>query len=518
MRILLVSMGDSRAHGNTGIDHIARYLRDALPTDEIETAFYFNRSTEDLKVEMPIGFDVYGFSIFEKNYVLAKEISGWLKRGNASAVTVFGGQFVTMNFKLLIDDAPDADYFVLGDGESPLLRLIEFCRGHAGKLIGDLNIATRGDVEGKRMNVELDVERPTSFDYYERDTRENNGFKVHALMSKSNICRGACTFCCSRKGRVSYRSSANVFDEIFYVSNGCGVKDFWITDDDIFDVDGEENRNRLNELLDRIDASGINIGFSAFAKPRSICNPDNAALLKKMSAVGCHHIFLGIDAGNDEDLKLYNKRSTLEQGFQAVNILREAGIGVRFGMIFLNPYSTLERMRNSYLYLLRLHSTNYFHFGGWRVQLLRGTRLFERVQRDGLLREDYSILNNQAFRFKHEEVEPTVAILDELMPQLDGIGSQFNVLRYRFYTAIHFDENAKRYEDFMIESGEREFQALKEYFQRLFVENDCEGCRRLMPKFVSDMRARAEEYAPIIKELKRMLRRAPLKKERGGGH
>lgn len=505
-------MLQNRVHGNTGIDHIARYLRDFLSNDTILTEFYFGNSDEELLNKIPTDCEIYGFSVFETNYILARRTAAQIKLKNPHAVIVFGGQFVTINFHEIVVDAVETDYLILGDGESPMFRLANFLRNNTEKMLGDRNIVSINDVNGKIANVELDVNRATSFDYYKNDSVENNRKKTHAIMTKSNTCQGACTFCCSRKGRVIYRSSENLLSEITYLADKFSVKDFWLTDDDIFDVESTQNRSRLKLFLEGLQAQHFNLGFSAFAKPRSICNPENLTLLKKMSQTGFHHIFLGLDAGNMDDLKLYNKRSTLEQGIKAVNILREVGIGVRFGMIFLNPYSTLKKMRDSYEYLLKLHSTNYFHYGGWRVQLLQGTKLLEKVRQDGLLNSDFSFLNNQSFQFAYTETKPIVEILDDLMPRLDAIRNQFNILRYKFYTAIHLDECAKNYENLLKTYADEEFYELQKFFYFLYVMNDYKYCRTHSKSFVSKMQERANRYEPIIKELKKIIFQAKIRK------
>ena len=58
----------------------------------------------------------------------------------------------------------------------------------------DENIAAMHDIEDKKENVEQDINRKASFDYYTQDTAEANMQKTHCMMTKSNVCTGACTF------------------------------------------------------------------------------------------------------------------------------------------------------------------------------------------------------------------------------------------------------------------------------------------------------------------------------------
>lgn len=161
---------------------------------------------------------------------------------------------------------------------------------------------------------------------------------------------------------------------------------------------------------------------------------------------------------------------------------------------------------------MKLRSTNYFHYGGWRVQLLQGTKLLAKVQRDGLLNDDFSFLNNQSFRFACSETKPIVEILDDLMPRLDAIRNQFNIFRYEFWVAVHLDERTKKYENLLKECADEEFHELKEFFYRLYVTNDYEYCREQSATFVSKMQERTSRYAPIIKDLKKIIFQAKIRK------
>lgn len=102
-------------------------------------------------------------------------------------------------------------------------------------------------------------------------------------------------------------------------------------------------------LFEKIEQLNFNLAFSGFAKPKAICNPQNYEVLQKMNKIGFHHLFLGIDAGNEWDRKLYNKRATLEEGKRALQLLDDIGISPRYGMIFL------IRIRHWILYVSRIN-------------------------------------------------------------------------------------------------------------------------------------------------------------------
>ena len=83
-----------------------------------------------------------------------------------------GDSSLLMNYREIVSDAPMVDYFILGDGEAPMLRIIH---SYGNRTIqNDENIAAMHDIEDKKENVEQDINRKASFDYYTQDTAEAN--------------------------------------------------------------------------------------------------------------------------------------------------------------------------------------------------------------------------------------------------------------------------------------------------------------------------------------------------------
>lgn len=510
---MLVSIIHSFKYGNTGIDYLANFLRQNK-NDQIDTRFFHhNESTEIIIDRLPLNYDIYGFSVFETNYYQMLEISQKLKQINSNIIIVFGGQFVTLNYFDMIQERRSVDYYVLGDGESPIKRIIDFHREKTGYLCNDPNIASNIDFSSKRANVESDINRGSDYDYYKYDSFDNNVQKTHCIMTKSNICAGNCSFCCSQKGKVHYKNIDRILNEIKHLAITYGVRKFFLTDDDIFDVDSDENRQRLNKLFDQIIALNFNITFSAFAKAKSIYNPANYELIQKMRKAGFSHIFIGIDAGNEEDMKLYNKSSKLKEGKKALEILKRNEISARYGLIFFNPYTTFERMQENYHFLIDVKSTNYYHYGGLFLQLLSGTRLLKMVRDDGLLKDSFSYLNNSEYYFLNKEIEPYAKFIkNEFLPKADDVKNQFNTLKSVYALVSTVNEKAKKFASYIEEYEQREFFQISNYFGHLYEDGDIDYCRNNIDDYILDMKENSREYKDVILELRDIYRMTPLRK------
>ena len=514
MRILLISIINSYKYGNTGIDYIAQYLRQDN-RDIVDIKYYHNgESIDDIKNNISLKYDFYGCSVFETNYKKFVDLVTFIKEHNKKCIVFFGGQFVTMNYTEILKVNNDIDYYILGDGEKPIKRLIEHYRIKRTTLLEDINIASKIDYENKIKNIEDHTICESAYDYFINDSYYRNSQKTHCMLTKSNNCTGSCSFCVSRKGKIKYKDNALLIKEIKYLSKEFGVKKYFFVDDDIFDIDNDERRECLKSLLIMIQNLHFNIAFSGFAKCKSICNPKNYEVLQKMSEVGFHNLFVGVDAGNETDRILYHKRSTLEEGINSIRILKEVGISPRYGMIFINPYSSIETMKENYRFLVKLNSYNYYHYGGLRVQLLSGTKLFEKVKSDGMLCNDYSFLNTDSYNFCHPEIIPITEFLkNDFIPKLDLIKNQFTTLKKIYELVVHLNVKAKHYAAIVQQYEDIEFEKLRQFFFHLYEENDIDYCKQKSSKFILEMENRSRIYKPIIHELKQIYDQTPIEKD-----
>lgn len=328
IQIGLVSIISSESYGNSGIEYIAYELRKNKEVC-VNCLYYHNgESIEKIMSDIGSNYDIIGFSVYPTNYKQYISIANQLKQRSSKIVTIMGGGFVTLNWKDIVDDMSSIDYLIIGEGEEPFHSLVKYYLKNNNLVdFEHSSIVSKTSRVNKIVCKNQDVERWCSFDYYENFSKEENKRKIHCLFTKTNVCTGACSFCCSLKGKVIYKTIDRIVDEIEYVSNKFGIRHFYFSDDNIFDIDSEETKSRLIELFKRIKGLNKNLVFSAFAKCNSI-KRENIELYKLMSEIGFYFIFLGVDAGNEADRRLYNKASLLSENIESIRILSEVGIWV----------------------------------------------------------------------------------------------------------------------------------------------------------------------------------------------
>ena len=500
IKVLLVSLIENPLYSNSGIEYIAYALRKSKINVVIKY-FHNDESEQQITESISLDYDFYGFSIYSTNYQRLKKVAKYIKNKDQSKIVFFGGGFVSLNYLDISSEMDGIDYLVLGDGEEPIKRIINHNQYFESKLTGDCNIVSQQDSKGKKPCRNLDVNRWCSFDYFEQFTKDENKNKVHCLLTKTNVCTGACTFCCSRKGKIIYKEIDRLIEEIKYVATNFSVTNFYFSDDNIFDLYCESNLLRLKMFFEKIKELNMNLVFSGFAKATSI-KKENIDLYKLMSDIGFYFLFIGVDAGNENDRILYNKKPTIEENIEALQLLEECGIWARYGLIGFNPYSTLDTLRENYLFLTQIKSTNYYHYGGLSLQLFKHTKLYQKVKNENLLKQEYSFENVYSYNFIDNDVEKIMSYMrNTFLPSIGSVEIHFTKLKRYYEMVKHINEEALRYEFDIKRFEEEEFDIVSNYFKYLYLDNDITYCRRHMSELVNKMKNKAVKYKKICSEL-----------------
>jgi radical SAM superfamily enzyme YgiQ (UPF0313 family) len=77
-------------------------------------------------------------------------------------------------------------------------------------------------------------------------------------------------------------------------------------------------------------------------------------LIKKMQDVGLMCIYLGIESGNDQGLRTFNKHFTVADVYRYLDILREVNMPFEFGFMIFDPESTFESVLENVKFLERI--------------------------------------------------------------------------------------------------------------------------------------------------------------------
>jgi anaerobic magnesium-protoporphyrin IX monomethyl ester cyclase len=157
-------------------------------------------------------------------------------------------------------------------------------------------------------------------------------------------CPYACDFCSKPIfGNVVRRRPLDaVLDEVQQIRS-LGYDSLWIADD-TFTFDAPY----LEEFCRRIAPLGL--GWSCLSR----ANGMHAETARLMMEAGCRRVYLGLESGSRDTLRLMNKQLTVEAGVRAVEAYRSAGIGVAAFFIVGYPGETVTAIEETFRLALSL--------------------------------------------------------------------------------------------------------------------------------------------------------------------
>jgi len=486
-RLLLISINNLWRYSNIGIDQIAGYLKKRNPFT-VDIFYHHKRINEDEIIKkLDLNYDFYGFSVNASNVECCISIAKYLKQKRPKAVTVFGGGYPTRYYREIFESNDSIDYIILGDGEIPLEDLLN-------QLITENNvkysphIVTLADQINKLPFCNGKIDYYPVYDYYENDTNYRNQRKEYCLQTKNNICTGKCAFCTERKGPIVYKEISHIVEEIAFAANQYGIKKFFFTDDNLLDPNNLAAKKRIYELCTAINELNLNLVFKCYIKATSLSDTeDDHNLLKLMSDTGFKTIFVGLESGNQNDLKLYNKLTTVVDNYNLVKMTREYEIALQVGFINYNPYSTLETIKENYYFLINIEMDNLFMYICSYLRVYKYTAIYEQMKKDDLLLPEYDYLDDKSlYKFMNKEVEGIFNFIqDKMISRVRSLDFEFDWFHSFFLECKKINPKAKVYEDLFNELKIIQLEKIKDFFYILFVENDLAKADLLVNEFLS---------------------------------
>jgi len=231
----------------------------------------------------------------------------------------------------------------------------------------------------------------SGFDHqqYHAAMEKNGGLRQTTLMVTRG-CPYSCDFCSKPVWGDLFRKPPleKVFREIEEIRS-LGYTGLWIADD-CFTLDSEYLTAFCHEMIRR----NVPVLWTCLSRVDRL----TPGLVDLMKRAGCIRVYLGLESGSDETLRLMNKRVTVEQGIRAVHLFSRAGIGTAGFFMVGYPGETVESVEKTFALVLSLPLDEAW----FTIPLpLPGTPLFARVA-DLRKWEDWEVSNQVKFVFPSE--------------------------------------------------------------------------------------------------------------------
>jgi len=166
--------------------------------------------------------------------------------------------------------------------------------------------------------------------------------------------------------------------------------------DDDFLSGGKDARDWALSMAREITGRGLHdvLRFKFSCRSDEVREETLAPLVE----AGLRHVYLGVESGDPDALKTLNKMITPEVHHRAGQVLRGLGISFDFGFMLLNPWSTVEQVRNNLQFLREFCDGGYTVAGFCRTLPYVGTPMERKMRDEGrltgpALEADYTFLD-----------------------------------------------------------------------------------------------------------------------------
>jgi anaerobic magnesium-protoporphyrin IX monomethyl ester cyclase len=275
------------------------------------------------------------------------ELGRIVKEEVPEATYILGGVHPTFMWREILEDpGSPVDVIVRGEGEKTIEKLLRALDngGHLGDVAG---IAYRRDGEPtitpQRLFLADLEEYPAAFDI--ADWSIYKYFVVPGgrlgSVSTSRGCNYTCTFCSQQKFWARSwraRSPEKVVDEIVRLGDDYGVNVVLFTDEY-----PTQDQARWEELLDRIIALDRELYLLMETRAADIVR--DKAFLHKYRQAGIVHVYVGLEATEQETLDRVRKGSSVEEGRESLQLIREHGMLSETSFVLGFPEETEENVR-----------------------------------------------------------------------------------------------------------------------------------------------------------------------------
>lgn len=252
----------------------------------------------------------------------ARAVCATAKRLNPKTMTVMGNVHPTFCYQQLLTEDPNVDVVVRGEGEETFAELVQALAAGA-ELGGIAGIAYRKDgqpvaTRGRPFVKDLDALTP-AWDlvdwprYHYRPSPEGR----LAIVSSSRGCAQRCSFCSQQKfwdRSWRARKPEAFVAELEMLRDTYGVKVAMLADETPT-VDPRRWKRILELLIER------KVGVELLMETRVDDILRDEALLPSYREAGISHIYVGVEATNQETLDLYLKNTTVQQSKRAIELI-----------------------------------------------------------------------------------------------------------------------------------------------------------------------------------------------------
>ena len=350
-----------------GISIIGSYLRKYQKAEVylLDTQLGENIDTIITKIQK-IRPKVIGISIPHAQTKLSLEILERIYQVNKKLNSIIvAGNFIAASLpKIFFEKFPNL-LICTGEGEPMLSDLCDHIK--RGKPISEIcNLMYQKDdkvtLTGRKF-VDMDDLPIPALD----TIKELKKYKGALTYEWSRGCFWHCTFCPREHKGLFWRGMSpdkiiERWEQFSQIINKYKLQNkIYLADEETVGGSSDDQTNRMLDLIEKLKAKSINIGFDSYARIDQIYNPkkDKGWHIKRMKMwqglqdVGLRRLFVGVESGSKTQILRYGKGINPENSIFAIRMLSALNIDFRFGFIMFDPLMNIEEMIENIVFLNR---------------------------------------------------------------------------------------------------------------------------------------------------------------------
>lgn len=222
-------------------------------------------------------------------------------------------------------------------------------------------------------------------------------------MVTSRGCSGNCEFCSvisffrKSEGKIwRTRSIKNIVDEIEQLYK-MGVKYIKVVDDSF--IDGTRDEKWAEEFADEIEKRNIKVMLRGQIRADKVSDK----ILFDLKRAGFFSFACGIENGSESALSRMNKAATILDNEKALELFKKYNYLVQMGYILFDQQTSLEELEENYEFLNK-HQFVVTKGIFSEMYSAEGTKLNDKLRKDGNLKESNFINNNNKYVIEDERV------------------------------------------------------------------------------------------------------------------
>ncbi|MBN2418852.1 MAG: radical SAM protein [Deltaproteobacteria bacterium] len=346
-----------------------------------------------------------GFSCTTSSFLDGVRIASLAKTILPGIKSVFGGAHVSALKEKILEDYPEVDYSVIGEGEATLTELMKSKGEDASNIEGLVYRGPDGStgVTAFRSNlIELDTLPFPAYSKLEGypETYSLPIFNYPKTPNTSCIssrgCPYACTYCDRSVFRRSFRynSAEYLYEHLRYLKRQFGIRHINFYDDQF-----TFNRKRVEEFTELMLKRPLSMTYNCAVRADHI----DSDLVRLMKKAGCWMISLGIESGDQDLLSQHRQNVNLDMMREKIHMIKGTGIRVKGLFMVGLPGETEESMRRSIRFYqsLPIDEINVAKFTPFP-----GTPLYENVDKTGEFNEDWEKMDCMHFLYIPKGLNP----------------------------------------------------------------------------------------------------------------